>query len=234
MSTAYKLTRANDCLRLEIEADAASSYEDYERAVREAEAKAVEEGLELQTFVDAGHMAELDFFFREGFYVANSMIIMEKELERDDKEGSGETADPSISKQEHISILDIEKEGLAQYLAANKAGFDGVQDPEDTIRYELGLPGGRIYILEEGGEIVSSVTVWDIDGDTAATENIFTIPLYREQGLAWELLSHVLTGLYRAGKKKARLSVYGDDGPAMALYQKADFQVTGVKLELRY
>ncbi len=227
MSVEFRLTEINDCLRLEIDGDETSSYEDYVRVVEEAkrELAKYDEETELQTFVNVNHIAELEFFISCGFYVANTMIMMEKGLASEPVE---------TKKNMSVSLLNVEEEGLERYLRANKAGFDGIQDPESQIRYQLGLQNGRIYIMEESGEIISSITVWDIDERTAATENIFTIPEYREKHKASELLEYVLSELVNRGKSVARLSVYGDDAPAHGLYLKYGYHIAEVNYELRF
>ena len=223
-----RLTEVNDALRLEITGNAEDGPEEYDRYVLKAkEVLKAHPGKRLQTFVNVKHTAELEFFLERGFYVYADMLILEKEL-------SGEDKPVKSGKNPVIEILNVQRDGLKEYLAANKKGFDGVQDPEEQIVYQIGQPGGRIYVSRLGGRIVSSVTVWEINEETIATENIFTVPRCREMGLCEELLTHVLSEMTGKGYKKARLSVYGDDRPALALYLKKGYHVTDTNHELRY
>lgn len=226
MKTEYKLTKAADnCLRLEITGNEFSEYEDYVAALDEArDILAQYEDTELQTFVNVKHESELEFFISQGFYIANTMLMMEKELEEEET--------PLTDGK--IKIIDVDRDGLSKYMEANELGFDGIRDPEEQIKYQLGLPNGRIYVLEVDEEIASSVTVWDIDETISATENIFTVPEYRGKHYAYTLLTNVLNELFSAGKKKVRLSVYGDDTPAHQMYLKMGYHITDVNYELRY
>lgn len=229
MSAEYKLTEVNDVLRLEIIGNEDSAPEDFDNALNQAKTVLDEyEDKELQTFVNVRHEAELEFFISRGFYVANTMLIMEKDLEEDiDYISSDVDVD--------INLVDINnKEEIHRYLRANKLGFDGVQDPEEQIIYQISQPNGAIYVAEIEGEIVSSVMVWDIDNKTAATENVFTVPQYRDKHIAGCLMTFVLSELKKRNISVARLSVYGDDMPAHRLYMNLGYHITDSNYELRY
>jgi len=186
------------------------------------------EDKELQTFVNVKHEAELEFFISQGFYIANTMLMMEKDISEDIDQISSDT----VFSVKNIDIYN--KEEIHRYLAANKQGFDGVQDPEEQIIYQISQPNGAIYVAEIDEEIVSSVTVWDIDEKKCATENIFTIPQYREMHIATALLSIVLEKQRERGIETARLSVYGDDAAAHRLYMNLDYHIVDANYELRF
>ena len=69
---------------------------------------------------------------------------------------------------------------MKAYFKANYLGFDNVQDPEGKLRFRLGDERTKVIAAQDCDKIVSSVTVWHINDDRAATENIFTIPEYRK------------------------------------------------------
>ena len=228
MSVEYKLTQVNDVYRLELSGNETATYDEYVAVVSEAKEKlSGNEEMELQTFVNVSHEAELEFFLSQGFYVKNTMLMMEKDL--------NETVDQvSSDMPAKLGKYDVSAEGLAKYLKANKMGFDGIQDPEDQIIYQIGQPDGAIYTAEQNGKILSSVTVWRIQEGLYATENIFTVPKYRGRHLSLSLLSFVLNEIKKLGAKKARLSVYGDDVPAILFYLKMGYHITDSNYELRY
>lgn len=229
MSAEYKLTEVNDVLRLEITGNETSTPEDFVNVMHKAKAELDKyENKELQTFVNVKHEAELEFFISQGFYVANTMLIMEKVL--------NDNIDQISSDMDvDICLLNTDDSNeIHRYLLANELGFDGVQDPKEQIIYQISQPNGAIYVAEIGGEIVSSVTVWDIDRETTATENIFTIPDYREMHIAGRILSFVLSELKKRDVSVARLSVYGDDTAAHRLYMNLGYHITDVNYELRY
>ena len=194
----------------------------------------------LRTFVDVSHVSALDFFLRNGFYINNTMLFMKRDLS-DFLTGLSNT-DKDRLKGPILTDLDIEEEvkveeyrinsGLSEYLSANAEGF-GEQDPENMIRDELAKPNSKIFVARLNGKIVSSVTVWQLDNGTFATENIFTVPKFRNRHIARELLKKTLLYLSEIGKT-ARLSVFGDDFEAIGLYYSLGFELKEEKYELRY
>jgi len=230
MNEFYKLIRYDDILNLELKG---ADLEDFEQGLTGAfeeyrELLSRGEDVRLQTFVATEHLAELEYFLLHGFYISNTMLVMERDLrEPVDKE------DADIPVE--ISEYEVEKNGLKEYLKANGLGF-GKSDPEAMIREQLSLPESRIYVATRDGKIVSSVTVWKSDGDegTYCTENVFTIPKYREKHIALHLMTDILNKLYESGACKARLTVYGDDAAAIAMYLGMGFTVSSAKYELLY
>ncbi len=194
----------------------------------------------LRTFVDTRHVTALDFFLRNGFFISNTMLFMERDL-GDFMTGLSNT-DKDRLKGPILTDLDIEEEviyeeyrvntGLSEYLSANAEGFGG-QDPENMIRDELNNPKSKIFVARLGGKIVSSVTVWEIEKGVFATENVFTIPKYRNRHIAREVIKKTLLYLSDIGKT-ARLSVFGDDFEAIGLYYSLGFELKEEKYELRF
>ena len=75
-------------------------------------------------------------------------------------------------------------------------------------------------------KIVSSVTVWDHDDETVATENIFTLPKYRNRHFMTRILGTALADAKARGIKKARLTVYSENAGAVRIYQKLGYTIT--------
>ncbi len=193
----------------------------------------------LQTFVDVTHRDELDFFLRNGFFVHNIMLFMEADLERagavlrnrDEIDASGKILTGSDIKDTVIFEEYDHSADLSEYLEANALGF-GEQDPEEMIREELSNPKAKIYVTRIKGKIASSVTVWETEPGIYSTENIFTVPEFREKHLASAMLKRTLMTLLVNGAKKVRLSVFGDDLEALGLYYGLGYELKAEKYEL--
>ena len=176
---------------------------------------------DFKTFIDSTDIEKLNEFYKEGFYAADTMLIMEADIKVTEK----------VNEPGGFEIYNTED--LKEYLKANGQGF-GVPDPEDQVREQLLNPHSRIYVLRVKGSIASSVTVWDIDESTVATENIFTVPRYRERGYAQSLLGAALQRALKEGKTKARLTVYAGDIAAIKMYYKFGFEIIRVLQEFRH
>lgn len=175
---------------------------------------------DFKTYIDANDIEKISEFYRNGFYLAGVMLVMELDL------GS-----QKLEERDNIELYD--NTNLSEYLAANGKGF-GTPDPIDTIEKELRYENANIYVLREKGKIVSSVTVWDESVDMISTENIFTIPKFRGRGYAMAVLSKALMDAINRGMKKARLTVYSTDLPAIKLYDKMGYKITKVLQEFRH
>ena len=140
-----------------------------------------------------------------------------------------------------VEFYDVDKYGLSEYIEANRSGFTGGTGgevpggqasgagtaggatSESTIREELSYKNSAIYVLRVDGKIVSSVTVWDHDDETVCTENIFTIPGYRNRHFATHVLKTALADAMSRGMVKARLTVYAGNDIAVSMYQKLGY-----------
>lgn len=61
-------------------------------------------------------------------------------------------------------------------------------------------------MAKDGEKIASSVTVWHMSDERAATENVFTIPEYRRKKIGKATVVEALTYLKEKGYKKATLT----------------------------
>lgn len=175
---------------------------------------------DFKAHADSKDLTKIEGFLKAGLYIYNTMLVMELKLPK-----------------KSLAINDSEIEpydlrNLTEYLDANGKGF-GEEMSKETILEEISNPGSAILVIRKRKRIVSSVTIWDIDEDVMALENIFTIPSYRERGLASKLVSFAINEGIKRGKKKIRLTVYGDDAEAIAMYYKYGFKVTKVLQEFR-
>lgn len=176
---------------------------------------------DFKAFADSKDFEKITAFLQNGLYISNTMLVMEHDL----------TRLCEVEDEDKVSLYDTWD--LTEYLTANGLGF-GTSDPEEKVLEQLSNPNSNIYVLRVDGQVASSVTVWDYDEDTVATENIFTVPQFRENHYAWNLLNKVLWDIKARKKKKARLTVYGDDTVAIAMYLKMGYRLTGVLQEFMY
>lgn len=228
MNEFYKLIKYDDVLNLELKgADLQDFEEGLTGAFEEYQAfLSAGEDVRLQTFVSTEHLAELEYFLIHGFYISNTMLVMEKELT---ERVNNVEADLSIDIREY----DVKAKGLEEYLKANGRGF-GKQDPEAMILEQLSLPDSHIFVALVKGKIASSVTTWRAEDGAYCTENIFTLPKFREKHIALKLMTDTLNRFYDAGVSRVRLTVYGDDSAAINMYLGLGFSVAGAKYELMY
>lgn len=146
------------------------------------------------------------------------------------------TAIPEAETPENITIdmLDCSDDNLKSYLEANYLGFYNVQDAERELRFRLGDERTGIFTAQEHEKIVSSVTVWHISDERAATENIFTIPKYRRKRIGLATVAKSLSYLRDKGYKTATLTCAGDNLNAIALYNRIGYKVIGHLLEMHW
>lgn len=180
---------------------------------------------DFKTFIDSNDIDKINEFCSGGFYIADTMLVMEADLPL-----SLELKEKYCDRSD-ISFYDTED--LNEYLKANGKGF-GTQDPKEQVLAQLSNPDSAIYVLRSKKKIASSITVWSIDEETVATENIFTIPSCREKGYAARLLCTALADASEKGKTKSRLTVYADDTPAINMYYKFGYKITRVLQEFSH
>ncbi len=163
-----------------------------------------------------------------GFTGNNIIWIMGFDLEN--------SAIPKAETADNISLnmLDCTDDGIKEYLSANYLGFDNVQDAEGELRFRLGDERTKILVAKDSETIVSSVTVWHISDERAATENIFTVPKYRRMGIGMATVATALQYLKDCGYKMASLTCVGDNAGAIALYRQIGYKVIGHLLEMHW
>lgn len=174
---------------------------------------------DFKTFIDSKDIKKINDFYKEGFYAADTMLVMEAPI-----------GDCEPDKE----VTEYAAADLKEYLKANGKGF-GVADPISQLEEQLSYEAAKILVLRDSkGKIASSVTIWNIDDDVVATENIFTVPGHREKGYAGRVLLTALAEGKQRGKTKARLTVYAGDIAAIKMYYKFGFTITRVLQEFRH
>ena len=119
------------------------------------------------------------------------------------------------------------------YFEVNARSF-GQPDSENEMRFRLGNPDCHVWVAIRDDALVAAVSAWPLGDGVYATENIFCDPEYQRRGITSRLLAHALGKLYDAGAVAARLTVYGDNLPAIRLYRKFGYSVAYQLLEMHY
>jgi ribosomal protein S18 acetylase RimI-like enzyme len=103
--------------------------------------------------------------------------------------------------------------------------------PEELQRWaSLGTFGANSFqVARQDGQVVGlCFEAYPPGADHAQVEFLGVLPAHRGQGLALHFLQTALANAHAAGKTGVRLEVTGgDEGPALALYRKLGFEVTG-------
>lgn len=143
---------------------------------------------------------------------------------------------PKVEIPQNLSVdmLDNTEENLKAYLAANCLGYNNVQDAEGELRFRLCDDHTKIFVAKDCEKIVSSVTIWRITEERAATENFFTIPDYRRKKIGFATIAKVLTYLKEEGYKLATLTCLDNNVDAIALYTRIGYKVMGHLLEMHW
>lgn len=163
-----------------------------------------------------------------GFTGSNLVWIMGFDLEKKEI--------PEVEEAGNISVEILENTDAAvkEYLEANFLGYNNIQDAEGEVRFRLGDERTKIFAARCSGKIVSSVTVWHISDECAASENVFTIPEYRRRKMGMLALTKALAYLKENGYKQATLTCVGNNSNAIAFYDRIGYKVVGHLLEMHF
>ena len=119
------------------------------------------------------------------------------------------------------------------YFEVNARSF-GQPDSENEMRFRLGNPDCHVWVAIRDDALVAAMSAWPLGDGVYATENIFCDPEYQRRGITTKLLAYALGKLYDNGATAARLTVYGDNLPAIRLYRKFGYSVAYQLLEMHY
>ena len=178
----------------------------------------------MRCFVLSNQKDEIQFWLEQGFSTKGIMWIFDFDLKK---------TIPIYECNENISIekIDFSTE-KADYLKANELGFFGVQDAENELSYRVFNCSALIFCAKKENEIVSSVTIWEIENKKVATENIFTIPNFRRKNICRKTLAFVLKYLKEKGYEVARLTCESDNDNAISLYFDMGYKYKNHFIEL--
>lgn len=211
----------------------------------------------LRVWVKATETAYSELLFDEGFRIGGVMTVMERTIEESEEEESYAdesesfgTAYSPVYEPGEIALMRLECETDAdddtifrefcdeesewqEYFSVSARSF-GEGQSENELRFRLQQPEGHVWLAVTDGQIAASLTTWPLGKGIYATESIFCAPEYRRRGITTRLMNHVFGILGETGARSARLTVYGDNLPAIRLYRKLGYSVAGELLEMHY
>jgi [ribosomal protein S18]-alanine N-acetyltransferase len=132
-----------------------------------------------------------------------------------------------------VHVRPMTLEDLEQVHAIDVLSFS-MPWPERSFRFELtGNPVSRVWVSEtpsEHGELklVGVIVIWLIL-DEAHIGTFAIHPDARQQRIGQMLLAQALLKVQREGAKQAYLEVRKSNEPAITLYKKFGFEVSGVR-----
>jgi len=126
----------------------------------------------------------------------------------------------------NFSIRKMTAEDVPAVVALDKTSFS-LPWPERSFRFEVtGNPAARCWVAELDGHIVGMIVAWQfVDEIHIAT--LATDPDFRRQGIAQELLSHVLRLAIKEGAVSSFLEVREGNLAAQEMYRKFGYQESG-------
>lgn len=87
----------------------------------------------------------------------------------------------------------------------------------------------RLYVLRTADHAVAAFCVCWVIADELHINTIAVDPALRRQGLATELMRHVIADASLAGASRATLEVRRSNAPAIALYERFGFSACAVR-----
>lgn len=180
--------------------------------------------IQLIKTLESDELEEMDFYLSNGFTCNRNHLIMKRDLTK---------PIPDIVAPKNIKIVDWKmnnKEEANKYLDASAQAFDSSWSL-NRLNWMRGGSEFNTFIAFDGDCIIGSVTTWGINDKRSATENIFVIPAYRNQGIAKAVITEALKHLKGIGKTEATLGVYGENSRAIPLYQSLGYKMLFVIIE---
>jgi len=193
----------------------------------------------LRLWSNGANNAYIEFLMMNEFRPMKVTPILEKRLDYDElmpgamKRAKEELAgiNPGLEIKEIFPNKD--ENLMREYMKSNGSAFE-VEDSTAELCFRMAGPFTKVFAVMDGETVVSSVTVWKISDEQAATENIFCIEKYRNQGISTLMLQYAFAYLREHGFSRASLTVFGDNQPAAQLYFKLGYELTGTLIELHY
>lgn len=184
--------------------------------------------MRVTSWQDCEDKDEIDFHLTHGFTASRFCFVMKYDLTKHI---------PDVSKPNNIIVkennLETEKE-LIQYYRTVYSVFLGETWGIDYLKWLKCGPEWCNFSAFYNDEIIANTMTWKISDERSATEEIFVLPEWRQQGICKYIITETLKDLKKKGKKCATLSVFTDNKPAISLYKSLGYKIHGVMLEMEY
>ena len=181
----------------------------------------------LSTWIDDTDYTALQFYLSHGFTEELPCPCHKFDLEQNIPEY------PVLDGM-RIEQLPFEPESVNKFIEASKEANGGVPDSINELWFMSGDDSYKIFVLMDGNRIVSSASIWRINEERSAIENIFTTSAYRNHNMARCIIAYALRQQKEMGYKTATLSMRGNNKKALQLYQSLGFKLYYNQIELRY
>ena len=183
--------------------------------------------LSISYWHESTQIEDMQRLLKAGFHMKGVTPVLKYDLSKEIKHSA-------IPSQIRIEALPMDEENVDAYIKATALANAGIPDSKAEVWFRSGSGTFQIFVAKDQDQIVSAATVWDIGEGRAATENIFTIPAYRRQNIAREVIAVGLEELKRRGNQCATLSMLGTNVNAMKLYESIGYELMYLLIELRY
>lgn len=125
-----------------------------------------------------------------------------------------------------LNIRRMTLEDVPAVVALDQMSFS-LPWPERSFRFELSdNPASRCWVAERDGRIAGMLVAWMLV-DEAHIATLATHPDHRRQGIARELLSHVLRSMAGEGAVSSLLEVRESNAAAQELYRQFGYEAVG-------
>lgn len=167
----------------------------------------------------------IDFLLSNGFYHSLSCFILKRDLTRP-------LPEYNFNKEIEIKRWDMETvEEREKYLQAEKNGFDGESWSLARLDWYRGGSEWDTITAFYDGKPISSCMTWGISPERSATEQIFTQPEWRRQGIAKATIIETLKYLRdKKEKSEATLGVIGSNQAAIKLYKSLGYELIDIHM----
>ncbi|UHA71916.1 GNAT family N-acetyltransferase [Paenibacillus sp. 481] len=167
----------------------------------------------------------IDFLLSQGFYHCLNYFIMRRDLTVPLPEYR---LNPEIEIKRWAMDSEEEKE---LYLQAEKDSSDDESWSKARLNWFKSGPEWDTFTAFYQGKPISSCMTWGISAERSATEQIFTHPDWRRQGVAKGTIIEALTFLRdEKQRSEATLGVVGSNEAAIRLYKSLGYELIDVQL----
>ena len=179
-------------------------------------------------YIASDDNTEIDYFLDKGFLSYRNNFVMKRDLTAEISEV------PAVAGIKVANWKMAAKEEKMQYLDAEAKSNAGVCWSLNLLKWYSGGPEWDTFTAFSGNEVIGSSMTWRITEERSATENIFVIPEWRRKGVAKLVITEALKFLRDKGKKMATLCVFGDNRPAIALYNSLGYKMYYTNIEFGF
>lgn len=180
----------------------------------------------LRICCETDEINDMQFFLKKGFNLNSVIPVLKYDLFR-------EIEHYQIPDNVHIHEYAFTNESIKKYVNADLMA-SGKPESESDIWFKTGDASFKCFVATCNSEVIGAISVWNINNERAATENIFVMEPYRRKNIARELIATAFDELKKRDMKIATLSMKGTNLPAMKLYLSSGYSLYYNLIEMIY